>query len=259
MPVGGKQEARRRRSAYAVSSERERRRNLRTTNHDVDQKVPPSTIFYTRPSALEHDCLHLTAPSTHAGDAAASEWQRADGSPVWEEAALREEAQECFRLFDRDGDGLVAISEVATMLRSLGFVIRQDQVTSYEVRMQQLRVSKINFQAFSSLATRGFPRSLDPVKVLSAFELLDREKKGSVNMSELHHLITTLGDKLSEADWQELLSRTLTVRECASPVSLKSGTFLKLFCAPADGEDHWSRPPVSPSPPNAGPDGKSRL
>ncbi|KAL8455400.1 hypothetical protein Emag_000784 [Eimeria magna] len=260
MPIGGRQEGRRRLGGYAVSSERERRRNLRTTNHDVAQRTPTSAIFFSRPSASEDAPLHCTASLPEAG-AAPSERQRVDSSLAWEQAALREEAQECFRLFDRDGDGLVPVTEVATMLRSLGFVIHAEHAKSYETRMQQLRVKKIGFQAFVSLATKGLPRSVDPVELLNAFELLDREKKGSVNVSELHHLLTSLGDRLSENDWQNLLSRTLTVRECASPVSMKKGTFLKLFCAPADGEgDQWLRPPVYPTPPNdAGPGGTSLL
>ncbi|KAL8450542.1 hypothetical protein Emed_002414 [Eimeria media] len=249
MPIGGRPEGRRRLGGYAVSSERERRRSLRTTNHDVAQRAPTSAIFFSKPSAPEEASLHCPASLADAG-AAPFERQRADGSSAWDDAALKEEAQECFRLFDRDGDGLVPVTEVATMLRSLGFVIRAEHAKSYETRMQQLRITNINFQAFSSLATKGLPRRVDPVEVSAAFDLLDREKKGSVNVDELHHLLTSLGDRLSEKDWQNLLSRTLTVRECASPVSMKKNTFLKLFCAPAEGEDHWSRPPVFLSQPN---------
>ncbi|KAL8426415.1 hypothetical protein ACSSS7_008123 [Eimeria intestinalis] len=236
MPVGFRPEGRRRLlGSYAVSSERERRRNLRTTNHDVAQRAPTSAIFFSRPPTQEEGSLHCTTGSPiEVAGFASDERQRGEAFPVFEEEVLRKEADECFRLFDRDGDGLVPVGDVATMLRSLGFVIRAEQIKAYEARMHQMRISKVNFQSFFSLATKGFPRQVDPVEVLHAFELLDREKKGSVNIPELHHLMTTLGDKLSEEDWEKLLNRTLTVRECATPVSMKSDTFLKLFCAPAD-------------------------
>lgn len=150
---------------------------------------------------------------------------------------LQEEALECFRLYDRDGDGLVPVTDVASMLRSLGFVVRVEQIRAFEAEMRRRKTTNVSFETFSSLVTTGLPRAVDPADVLDAFHLLDREKKGSVNVEELHHLLTTIGDPLTEADWQKLLNRTLMTRDSVTPASLKSGTFLRLICAPADGDN----------------------
>lgn len=226
-----------------MSGERERRRNLRAISHDVAQRAPTSTIFFSKPQP-KVEALYHVVPHTEAAAADAGEGRLGEAL----NAALQEEILECFRLFDRDGDGLVNVTDVATMLRSLGFVVLAEQVRAFEAEMRRQRTTTVNFQTFSSIANKGFPRRADPVEVLAAFHLLDREEKGSVNVEELHHLLTTLGDRLSEEDWQMLLARTLTVRECATPVSMKSGTFLKLICAPVDGESEWFTAAASAQP-----------
>lgn len=227
-----------------MSSERERRRSQRCTRHDVAQKAPTSAIFHSRPPPAEAHDVQTVFPHTEAAAASAGEGRL--GAAV--DAALQEEVLECFCLFDKDGDGLVQVTEVATMLRCLGFVVLAEQVRAFEAEMRTLRTTTIDFKTFSRIANKGFPRRLDPVKVLKAFHLLDRQKKGSVNVEELHHLLTTLGDALTEEDWQKLLNRTLSVRECATPVAMKSGTFFKLICAPVEGESEWSIAAASQQP-----------
>ncbi|KAL8426395.1 hypothetical protein Efla_006227 [Eimeria flavescens] len=232
------QESRRLFGGHAANREREKRRWVRLASHEVvAHRAPTSTIFFTKPLEPERCPLNSSAfPAEAAGaaaDGAAAEAGRGGN------AALEAEAAECFCLFDTDGDGLVAVTDVATMLRSLGFVLPTDEVKAYEAKMRRLRVESVDFQTFYGMVSKGFPRQADPVEVLKAFHLLDREKKGSVNIKELHHLLTTLGDPIEEEGWQRLLKRTLAVRESGSAVAIKSGTFLKLICAPAEGEE-WS-------------------
>lgn len=239
-----KQDNRRYTGGHAVSNERERRRNLRSTSHDVTNRAPTSSIYFAKAPTRKAGALHLDPAFAEAGATGAGRRRVQDAVS----APLQEEVLECFRLFDRDGDGLVHVTEVPTMLRSLGFLVLAEEVRAFEAEARRHKTTTVNFQTFSSIAVRGFPRRADPVEVLNAFHLFDREKKGSVNVDELHHLVTTLGDPLTEEDWQRLLSRTLTVRECATPVSMKSGTFVKLFCAPVEGETEWSIAAASTQP-----------
>ncbi|CDI74077.1 calmodulin, putative [Eimeria praecox] len=215
-----------------VSNERGRRRNVRPERYDASLRAPASTIFFSKPSKPKTSfSVDVTSTGKVATPLAGKKHQTVSLP------GLQEEALECFRLYDRDGDGLVPVTDVASMLRSLGFVVRIEQIKDFEAEMRRLKTTSVNFETFSSIVNKGLPRTVDPADVLDAFHLLDREKKGSVNVEELHHLMTTVGDPLSEADWQTLLSRTLITRESVTPASLKSGTFLRLICAPADDED----------------------
>ncbi|CDJ63524.1 calmodulin, putative [Eimeria necatrix] len=219
-------------SRYAGAGERGRRRDARYERYDVAERAPASTIFFSKPTKPKEKLTLDFTPSALAAESGL----RSDSFDVH----LEEEASECFRLYDRDGDGLVLVTEVTAMLRSLGFVVLVEQHKVFEAEMRRLKVTSINFETFLSIARKGFPKAVDPVEILAAFNLLDREKKGSVNTEELHHLMTTVGDPLSEADWQKLLMRTLTTRESAAPVSIKRNTFLTLVCDPVDGESEWA-------------------
>ena len=220
---------------FNPSSERGRRRNARPERYDASVRAPLSTIFFSKPSKAKKCFSVDTASTTPLTTAPVGIKHKAAPPP-----GLQEEALECFRLYDRDGDGLVPVTEVASMLRSLGFVVRVEQIKAFEAEMRCQKTTSVNFETFSSIVSKGLPRTVDPADVLDAFHLLDREKKGSVNVEELRDLMTTVGDPLSEADWQTLLNRTLITRESVTPASLKSGTFLRLICGPPDGEGQWA-------------------
>ncbi|CDJ32884.1 calmodulin, putative [Eimeria mitis] len=231
-----------------TSSERGRRRNPHPERYDSSVRAPASTIFFSKPSKQKTGFSVDFVSAPKVANPAAGGKHQAACSP-----GLQEEALECFRLYDTDGDGLVPVAEVASMLRSLGFVVRLEQVKAFEADMRRLKVTSVNFETFCSIFRDGLPRTVDPADVLDAFHLLDREKKGSVNVEELHHLMTTVGEPLTEADWQTLLNRTLITRESV-PSSLKSGTFLRLVCAPVEGETQWANTAAfAPQTPSKGP------
>ncbi|CDJ46279.1 calmodulin, putative [Eimeria brunetti] len=208
-----------------------KRRNSRPERYDASLRAPASTIFFSKPSTPTTGLSVDLDSATHVTNSAVSKKDQAACPPE-----LQEEALECFRLYDRDGDGLVPVTQVAAMLRSLGFVVRVEQVKAFEAEMRRQKITSVSFETFSSIFRKELPRAVDPADVLDAFHLLDREKKGRVNVEELHHLMTTVGDPLTETDWQTLLNRTLITRESVTPASLKSETFLRLICAPAEDE-----------------------
>ncbi|XP_026189876.1 calmodulin-like protein 3 [Cyclospora cayetanensis] len=223
-------------AGHSASSEQGRRWNARSVSHDLAQRAPTSTIFYSRQPEPKKEWSLYPSPSAEAAVADVGEGRLGDAVS----GALQDEVLECFSFFDTDGDGLVLVTEVATMLRSLGFVVLVEQARAFEMEMRRQKVTTVNCRTFSWIANKGFPRRADPVDVLAAFNLLDREKKGAVNVEELRHLLTTVGDPLSEEDWQKLLKITFTTRACATPISMKSGTFMKLICSLDEGESEWA-------------------
>ena len=56
---------------------------------------------------------------------------------------------------------------------------------------------------FEKLKFTGCCQSLFLQKILAAFEVLDPNKTGSVNTAEMKHILTNIGEKMSDAEFEE--------------------------------------------------------
>ncbi|XP_041354656.1 calmodulin-beta-like isoform X2 [Gigantopelta aegis] len=111
---------------------------------------------------------------------------------------------EAFRLFDRDGDGMIPASEVGTVVRALGYIITEAELNSAMKKAGVSGRSGVNLATFRKiiepLETSNYSKQLN-----EAFATIDREGSGVVRVAELRHLLTTLGDKLTDEEFDILL------------------------------------------------------
>lgn len=118
------------------------------------------------------------------------------------------EYKEAFSLFDRDNDGRIQASELGTLMRALGRNPTEAEVREYIKSIDPHSTSYINFSDFLSLMAKVPP--LDPAvaerELLDAFRVFDREGKGYMPTAELRHIVTTLGEKLTEAEADEMIN-----------------------------------------------------
>ncbi|CAN6466583.1 unnamed protein product [Victoria cruziana] len=109
--------------------------------------------------------------------------------------------REAFSLFDSDGDGRIAASELGILMRSLGENPTQAQLKDIIAR------EKLN-------APFDFPRFLELMKthmtgqpfdrqLRDAFKVLDKESTGYVSVTDLRHILTSIGEKLEPAEFDE--------------------------------------------------------
>mmetsp|Transcript_15849 Transcript_15849/g.25198 ORF Transcript_15849/g.25198 Transcript_15849/m.25198 type:complete len:142 (-) Transcript_15849:30-455(-) len=112
------------------------------------------------------------------------------------------EAKECFDLFDRDHDGKITKSDLGPALRSLGQVLTQAEVEA----LQQNKTELIDWVQFLEMAKKN-PRkaSEQEAALLKAFKVFDTSETGKIEVSELEHIVTTLGEKLSKHEFQDIL------------------------------------------------------
>ncbi|XP_077993712.1 myosin-2 essential light chain-like [Glandiceps talaboti] len=123
------------------------------------------------------------------------------------------EIRDCFSLFDKVGDGLVELSEVANVLRSLGYNPMKDDVKKIQSELgdDSVRKKRVTFEEFLASVMahgpkiRGDSRS-DHITMVEGLRVFDRDSNGTIASSELRHILTTLGDRLGDEDVDELLS-----------------------------------------------------
>nr|CAD1840695.1 unnamed protein product [Ananas comosus var. bracteatus] len=109
--------------------------------------------------------------------------------------------REAFSLFDTDGDGRIAPSELGILMRSLGGNPTQAQLK--EIAASENLTAPFDFPRFLELMRAHLrPEPFDrPLR--DAFRVLDKDGTGVVAVADLRHVLTSIGEKLDPAEFDE--------------------------------------------------------
>jgi len=113
--------------------------------------------------------------------------------------------QETFTLFDTKGDNKIAASQLGDVLRALN-----ENPTEQEIRkcgFSQNPDARISFETFFPiLQTISKNRILPSFEDFSeGFRVFDKEQNGTISSAELRHILTSLGEKLTEEEVDQLI------------------------------------------------------
>ena len=115
------------------------------------------------------------------------------------------EFKEAFSLFDRDGDGSITSKELGTVMRSLGQnpseAELQDMINEVDVDGN----GSIDFPEFLSLMARKMKDTDTEEELVDAFRVFDRDGNGLISAAELWHVMTNLGEKLTDEEVDEMI------------------------------------------------------
>ncbi|CBY23022.1 unnamed protein product [Oikopleura dioica] len=118
--------------------------------------------------------------------------------------------REAFHLFDRSGDEKIKLSQAGDVFRALGQNPTNAEVVKVlnNPKAEDMNVKTLTFDEFlPMLAT--ITRNQDPGSYddfVEGLRVFDKEGNGTVNAAELRHVLTTLGEKLSEDEVEQLLT-----------------------------------------------------
>jgi len=132
----------------------------------------------------------------------------ADGTALHLTEMQIQEFAEAFKLFDQDGDGHVTINELRVIFETLGQKPNDDELQSMINEVDKDGNGEMEFPEFCELMARKMDAREDEATVRAAFEILDLDKSGAIERSELRKVLegfSRAGETIEEDDLEELL------------------------------------------------------
>ena len=121
-----------------------------------------------------------------------------------------QEFREAFALFDKRGDGNIRVGDLGTVLRALGQNPTEEDVQKIqnELDPEGNADKRINFEEFLPILERvkdKKPRGTE-ADYVEGLRVFDKDGNGSISAAELRHVLTSLGEKLSDEEVDALLT-----------------------------------------------------
>jgi len=115
------------------------------------------------------------------------------------------EAKEAFSLFDKDGDGTITTKELGTVLRALGQNPTEAELSDMINEVDADGNGTVDFPEFLSLTSRRMKDTDTEEELIEAFKAFDRDGSGFISSAELRHVMSNLGEKITDEEMDEML------------------------------------------------------
>ncbi|BAM40412.1 calmodulin [Theileria orientalis strain Shintoku] len=115
------------------------------------------------------------------------------------------EFKEAFSLFDKDGDGSITTKELGTIMRSLGQNPTEAELQDMINEIDTNSSGTIDFPEFLLLMARKMKECDTEEELIQAFKVFDRDGNGFISAQELRHVMTNLGERLTDDEVDEML------------------------------------------------------
>ncbi|EPZ33241.1 EF-hand [Rozella allomycis CSF55] len=115
------------------------------------------------------------------------------------------EFKEAFSLFDKDGDGTITTKELGTVMLSLGQNPTEAELQDMINEVDADGNGTIDFPEFLTMMARKMKDTDSEEEIKEAFKVFDKDGNGFISAAELRHVMTNLGEKLTDEEVDEMI------------------------------------------------------
>lgn len=113
-----------------------------------------------------------------------------------------DELREAFELFDQDHSGTIDARELKAAMESLGYDKKNRTILQ---TIDSMKDGQIDFEMFVDMMTARMGTSAEDMK--KVFALFDENSNGRISIEDLQRVAITLGDPMTTAELNEMISR----------------------------------------------------
>jgi len=117
------------------------------------------------------------------------------------------EFREAFAMFDKDGDGSISVSELGTVMRSLGQNPTDHELSEMIREADDDNNGSVDFDEFLLLMSRKMTQLDVDQELLEAFSVFDKDGNGFIDQEELTNVLASLGEELDEDQVKEMMKQ----------------------------------------------------
>ncbi|KKZ59974.1 calmodulin [[Emmonsia] crescens] len=108
-------------------------------------------------------------------------------------------------LQDKDGDGQITTKELGTVMRSLGQNPSESELQDMINEVDADNNGTIDFPEFLTMMARKMKDTDSEEEIREAFKVFDRDNNGFISAAELRHVMTSIGEKLTDDEVDEMI------------------------------------------------------
>jgi Ca2+-binding EF-hand superfamily protein len=118
---------------------------------------------------------------------------------------------EIFKMFDKDGSNSIDVSEVSSLLISLGRSLKEDEVNNLIAECDKDDSGTIDMDEFMAYMDKFYSVDETTVEdVVEAFKFFDLDGNGYISYDEFKSILTKFGGQFSEKDVDMIFQYTDT-------------------------------------------------
>merc|ERR1711972_886812 len=118
----------------------------------------------------------------------------------------REELEEAFRLFDREGDGQIETQELSNLLWSLGLQPSREEVESLLLEMDSDRSGTVDVEEFLLAMARVLDERNAKDEVGEVFAIIDQDRDGVISREDIATTLLSLGQQVTDQQVSAMLT-----------------------------------------------------
>eukprot|EP01017_Pseudomicrothorax_dubius_P033342 TRINITY_DN4464_c0_g1_i1.p1 TRINITY_DN4464_c0_g1~~TRINITY_DN4464_c0_g1_i1.p1 ORF type:complete len:148 (+),score=56.50 TRINITY_DN4464_c0_g1_i1:100-543(+) len=112
--------------------------------------------------------------------------------------------QQIFKLFDRDGDGLLRLDDIRKVMQIFNRGISDLEISNLLSELDPTGSGAIDLQKFITLMANEVPAENEK-DLLDSFKFFDRDNNGVISLSDMKILYTNLCEKGTDEELENML------------------------------------------------------
>lgn len=115
-------------------------------------------------------------------------------------------AADAFRAYDKKDEGQIKVGDIEFAMKKMALNVKSEFLEKFEDQIDTEGTGYIGLEEFITIAKKKMQEDEDERELRDIFRVLDKDKKGEVNVSELRWILKNLGDDLTEEDIDDMIA-----------------------------------------------------